>query len=108
MSSKVEILLRFSLFVADYRFQTNRREDEYSVDGDNALRLLHRIVLGIRKSVPKDFVLGIKLNAGDYVDGMTCQDRALDHVCTIASWNRVDFIEISGGDYENPGAGTRG
>jgi 2,4-dienoyl-CoA reductase-like NADH-dependent reductase (Old Yellow Enzyme family) len=85
--------------------QTNKRTDIYSATRDNALYLLHRIVLAIRAVVPKEFVLGIKLNASDYVDDTEDaeQDRALDHVRTIAGWGFVDFIEISGGDYENPG-----
>ena len=61
-------------------------------------------MFAIRACVAKEFVLGIKLNAGDYVDGQAHDDlRALDHVRSIAAWGCVDFIEISGGDYENPG-----
>jgi hypothetical protein len=72
--------------------------------------------------VPVDFVLGVKVNASDYVDTSldaanilgddrmriesqkTVQElRALEHVRTMASWQMIDFIEISGGDYETPG-----
>jgi len=83
------------------------------------LRLLRRIVLSIRSIVPKEFIVGIKINAGDYVDSDVDKDMrfteisgqakdkqeelALDHVRTIGNWGGVDFIEISGGDYENPG-----
>ena len=65
----------------------------------------------IRYVVPSNFVLGIKINAADYVT-TACDDKhkqdsippdALHHIHDIASWGLVDFIEISGGDYEMPG-----
>lgn len=69
---------------------------------------------GIRKVVPRDFVVGVKLNGADYLDSELAdkrkadanraqEHRALEHVKNIASWQSVDFIEVSGGDYENPG-----
>ncbi|CAK5261978.1 unnamed protein product [Mycena citricolor] len=69
----------------------------YSAQG---LKLLHRIADGIRMSVPSDFVLGIKINSADYSSNETT--LVFEHFRTIASWGLFDFIEISGGDYENP------
>ena len=49
------------------------------------------------------------MNAADYINsgkdecGTKDEDRVLDHVRTIASWGMLDFIEVSGGDYERPG-----
>lgn len=54
----------------------------------------------IRGSTKPSFVLGVKLNAADYVEGGQDESIALEHVKTIASWKLFDFIEISGGDYE--------
>jgi len=49
------------------------------------------------------------LNAVDYAGGTTRDrdatvdaDLPLKHFLEVASWGSVDFIEISGGDYENP------
>lgn len=88
---------------------------------ENPLLLLHRIVASIRAPgvVPEDFIVGVKLNAADYIvtevnGGDTCDtlyaspphaedERALEHIREIAAWGSVDLIEISGGDYENPG-----
>lgn len=97
--------------------QTNARTDEYSTHPDDVLRLLHRIVTSIRAVVPQNFILGMKLNVSDYVDTgpaetqrartaseVASEDRALGHIRTIALWGGVDFLEISGGDYEKPGA----
>lgn len=74
--------------------------------------MVHEIVEGIRAIVPNDFVIGVKINSADYIEtgerpstervSMETQ-RVLDHIRTIALWGMVDFIEISGGDYESPG-----
>ncbi|TFK32011.1 hypothetical protein BDQ12DRAFT_692598 [Crucibulum laeve] len=96
--------------------KSNTRIDDYSVAPKNVLRLLHRVVTSIREAVPAQFVVGLKLNAADYLtplpsagssvtDTQTTgsqEDRALKHVLAIAQWGSIDFIEISGGDYEKP------
>jgi 2,4-dienoyl-CoA reductase-like NADH-dependent reductase (Old Yellow Enzyme family) len=87
--------------------QSNKRTDAYSALTD-PLHFLRRIVSAIRAPdvVPDNFILGIKLNAADYAHGASStdgEDRVLQHVRDIAGWNTVDFIEVSGGNYENPG-----
>jgi 2,4-dienoyl-CoA reductase-like NADH-dependent reductase (Old Yellow Enzyme family) len=88
--------------------QSNTRSDAYGVP----LHLLQRIASSIREVLPRPFVLGVKLSSSDYVGAGSVHDaraeeearnRALAHVTDIASWDMIDFIEISGGDYENPG-----
>ena len=85
--------------------QSNFRTDEYSASSENALRLLRRIVASIRDAVPADFVVGIKFNVRNHLSGdqTEAEARVLDHFKSIAVWNSIDFIEVSGGDYENPG-----
>ncbi|KAF5351519.1 hypothetical protein D9758_007180 [Tetrapyrgos nigripes] len=92
--------------------KANKRTDSYSTSTpENALRLLRHIVLSIRAAVKREnFVLGIKFNTSDYSSSdeneskrmHEQEDIALGHICDIARWGNVDFIEISGGDYENP------
>jgi 2,4-dienoyl-CoA reductase-like NADH-dependent reductase (Old Yellow Enzyme family) len=69
-------------------------------------------VTAIREVLPRPFVLGVKLSSSDYVGAGSVQnaraeeeaeDRAVSHVVDVARWGMIDFIEISGGDYENPG-----
>ena len=85
---------------------TNKRTDSYSCD--KSLDLIQTIIDRIRAQTPKDFVISIKLNAADYTSGSTesnlttLEQRALQHLMTIASWATVDIIEVSGGDYETP------
>lgn len=75
--------------------------------------MVRKIAEGIHAVVPKDFVIGVKINSADYVEAgegpsdervLKETQRVLDHIRTIALWGMVDFIEISGGDYESPGA----
>ncbi|GJE85310.1 FMN-linked oxidoreductase [Phanerochaete sordida] len=81
--------------------QSNVRMDEYS-SSTSPLRLLSQVVLAIREVVPPRFAIGIKLNAADYAQGSCDEDLVLQHVREIAEWRTVDFIEVSGGNYENP------
>ncbi|KAF8205291.1 hypothetical protein K438DRAFT_1818898 [Mycena galopus ATCC 62051] len=84
--------------------KSNTRIDEYSCSSGNPLSFLQRVVTEIRAAVPTNFVLGLKINSADYAESYADTDvsPALDHVRTVASWGSVDFIEISGGDYEKP------
>ncbi|KAG1763479.1 hypothetical protein EDD22DRAFT_887069 [Suillus occidentalis] len=89
--------------------KSNIRSDEFSVAPENVTRMLSEIVGAIRKVVPTTFIIGIKINSADYLNSGSTEEasqegerRVLDHIRTIASWGVVDFIEISGGDYEKP------
>ena len=66
----------------------------------------------IRAVLPRPFVLGVKLSSSDYIGAGSghdpraeeeAEDRAVAHVVEVAQWDMIDFIEVSGGDYENPG-----
>ncbi|KAF8761855.1 NADH:flavin oxidoreductase / NADH oxidase family [Rhizoctonia solani] len=82
--------------------KNNGRTDDYGPP--NELKLLHDIVSTIRAEprIPDSFVIGVKLNAGDYAGDQAAEEHALSHVRSIAAWRKVDFLEISGGDYESP------
>lgn len=90
--------------------QSNFRTDDYSID--QSIELIHTIVSCIRREVPKEFILSIKLSATDYSTAGSSteaslsegESRALEHILAIAQWGGVDIIEISGGDYEKPGS----
>ena len=95
-------------------YQSNVRNDAYSAN-HSPLYLLQRIVTSIRAVLPRPFVLGVKLNSSDYVGAGSvrdpraeeeAEDRAVAHVIDIARWDMIDFIEVSGGDYENPGTSS--
>ncbi|SPO22071.1 related to NADH oxidase [Ustilago trichophora] len=82
--------------------RTNLRTDQYGGSAENRARLMLEIVDLIRKQVKDDFLIGIKLNSSDYVQGGLTEDDALLNVKWLAETGSVDFVEISGGNYENP------
>lgn len=82
--------------------RTNQRTDKYGGSARNRFRIVEEIILEIRKRLPKEFVVGIKLNSADYVHGGLTEDDALLNVQWLAEMGCVDFVEISGGNYENP------
>ncbi|KAH7928629.1 FMN-linked oxidoreductase [Leucogyrophana mollusca] len=88
--------------------KSNIRQDRYSAEPNNALRLAQEIVEAVRLVVPPHFIVGVKINSADYAESGSSSEwaakedhRVLNHIRTIAGW-AVDFIEISGGDYEKP------
>ena len=82
--------------------KTNLRTDEYGGSPENRARLLLEIADIIRKQVSDDFLIGVKLNSSDYVQGGLTEDDALQNIKWLAESGNVDFVEISGGNYENP------
>lgn len=83
--------------------RTNQRTDQYGGSAENRFRIIREIVAGIRDRIQdRQFVVGIKLNSADYVHGGLTEDDALQNVKWLAEMGTVDFVEISGGNYENP------
>lgn len=83
--------------------KSNRRTDEYGGSSQNRIRLTLRIFEEIRKVIPLPFSLSIKMNSADFQKGGLTPEDVLDMVRAIAYHPaKVDFIEISGGDYESP------
>lgn len=81
---------------------TNKRTDEYGGSLANRSRIVIEIVQRIRKRVPESFILGIKINSVEFqkggFDAAECKE-----LCAALEANRVDFVELSGGTYEEIG-----
>ncbi len=80
----------------------NRRTDAYGGSIEARMRLLIETVEAVRASVPSDFVVAVKLNATDQLDGGLTEDEALEVVAGLEG-KGVDLLDISGGTYF-PGA----
>ena len=79
----------------------NLRQDKYGGSVEKRLTIVLEIVKEIRAKLPASFCVGVKLNSSDYVKGGLTADDALSNVKGLALSGGVDFIEISGGTYEN-------
>ncbi|KAI9838373.1 MAG: hypothetical protein M1819_005641 [Sarea resinae] len=78
---------------------TNKRTDKYGGSLENRARLITEIAQAIRSRLPKEFVLGIKINSVEFQEkGFTPQEAK--QLCTILEANKFDFVELSGGTYE--------
>lgn len=80
--------------------RTNKRTDKYGGSPKNRARIVVEVIEAIRKVVPKTFCVGIKLNSVDHQSKKELGEciEQLEEICR----DGLDFLEISGGTYENP------
>lgn len=78
---------------------TNKRTDKYGGSLENRSRLIIEIAQAIQKRVPKDFIIGIKLNSVEFQKGGFDTEEC-KKLCASLEANRFDFVELSGGTYE--------
>lgn len=79
----------------------NRREDKWGGSLENRMRFLVEIYHAIRAMVQPEFLVGLKLNSADFQKGGFDETDSIQVVQKMAELG-IDFIEISGGNYENP------
>ena len=78
---------------------TNRRTDQYGGSLANRSRIIIEIAQRIRQRVPQSFILGIKINSIEFQKGGFDTDECKE-LCTSLEANRFDFVELSGGTFE--------
>lgn len=84
----------------DLNIQTNRRTDKYGGSPSNRARIVVEIIEAVRNVVPKSFCIGLKLNSADLHSAGELED-SIEQIRCIEKAG-IDFLEISGGSYENP------
>lgn len=81
--------------------KTNRRTDKWGGTLENRSRLLLEIIREARQKIKPGFAIGVKLNSADFQHGGFSHDDCL----SVVEWlntEKIDFIEVSGGNYEQP------
>ncbi|KAF2030425.1 FMN-linked oxidoreductase [Setomelanomma holmii] len=86
-----------SLFMSP---RLNHRADAYGGSPTNRVRIITEIIHAIRAIVPATFAVGIKLNSAD-VQHSNDTAEAIEQIHLIIAAG-IDFLEISGGTYEDP------
>jgi 2,4-dienoyl-CoA reductase-like NADH-dependent reductase (Old Yellow Enzyme family) len=87
--------------------RVNKRTDQWGGSLQNRMRFLLAVIKAVRATVKREFVVGIKINSADFQKGAFSEEDSLA-VITALLQNydddamRLDFIEISGGTYEDP------
>ncbi|PBJ05450.1 NADH:flavin oxidoreductase/NADH oxidase [Flavobacterium sp. ACN6] len=90
------------LFHQFYSQVINQRTDQYGGSFDNRIRLLIETVQEIRKVIPEEMPLMVRISAVDYIEtalGWTLQDSVA--LAKILKENGVDFITASAGGFTN-------
>ncbi len=79
----------------------NRRTDKWGGSLENRMRFLVEIYQAIRAVVQPEFLVGLKLNSADFQKGGFDESDSIQVVQKMSELG-IDFIEISGGNYESP------
>ncbi|OQE41854.1 hypothetical protein PENCOP_c004G04224 [Penicillium coprophilum] len=79
--------------------KTNLRTDAYGGTPEKRARFILEILSQTRKVVPATFAIGIKLNSADHSSATF--EETMTQIALLAEAG-IDFMEISGGSYEDP------
>jgi 2,4-dienoyl-CoA reductase-like NADH-dependent reductase (Old Yellow Enzyme family) len=82
----------------------NHRTDEWGGSLENRARFMLEVVRAVRKAVGNDFPVGVKMNSADFQQGGFSNEEATQVVRWLNA-ERIDLLELSGGNYEQPRAG---
>jgi len=79
----------------------NKRTDVWGGSLENRAKFLIEVIQAVRKSVKPEFIVSVKINSSDFQKGGFQFEDATSVINMIQKLG-VDFIEISGGNYEAP------
>jgi 2,4-dienoyl-CoA reductase-like NADH-dependent reductase (Old Yellow Enzyme family) len=81
---------------------TNQRTDKYGGSLQNRMRLSLEVAAAVKARVSESFILGMKVNSVEFQDkGFTPDEAVL--LCTALEGAGIDYVETSGGTYEQSG-----
>lgn len=80
--------------------KTNKRTDAYGGSPRKAAKIVADIIRAARAATPKGFTIGIKLNSVDHQSESALKD-CIEQLEVITEAG-IDFLEVSGGSYEDP------
>ncbi|GAA6059106.1 hypothetical protein JCM10212_002077 [Sporobolomyces blumeae] len=83
--------------------RTNKRTDAYGGSFENRSRIVFEALDEMKKRVPKDFILSMKLNSADFSEGGMTPEESKE-LCIKLDEAGLDIIELSGGTYETMGS----
>jgi 2,4-dienoyl-CoA reductase-like NADH-dependent reductase (Old Yellow Enzyme family) len=78
---------------------TNKRTDEYGGDPERRLRFVRETVAAVRAAVGKNFVVGIKIDADEYVPGGLTLEDTVRYVKQLEALGALDYFTVSCGIY---------
>lgn len=75
----------------------NKRRDKYGGDLRGRMTFLLGVMESVREAVGDDFVVGVRINADDFMPGGINLDDAKEIARTLEGTNKVDYISVSAG-----------
>lgn len=101
--SGVELHAAHGYLLSQFLSQTtNLRNDKYGGSLENRSRIIIDIAQRIRQRTKPGFVLGIKLNSVEFQERGFQPEEARE-LCSLLEKNTFDFVELSGGTFEETG-----
>ncbi len=79
----------------------NKRSDEWGGSLENRARFLVEVVKAAKAEAGPEFAVTVKLNSADFQKGGFSKDESMAVISMLNDYN-LDFIEVSGGNYEQP------
>jgi mycofactocin system FadH/OYE family oxidoreductase 2 len=74
---------------------SNQRQDEYGGSLDNRLRLAIEVIEAVRRTVGKDYTLGVRLCADEMIQGgLTLKDNQ-EIARRLEATGKIDFLDLS-------------
>ncbi|RBQ65686.1 hypothetical protein FVER53590_03185 [Fusarium verticillioides] len=80
--------------------KSNKRTDAYGGSAAARAKIIVDVVKAIRAATPANFCVGLKMNSADHQSPTELQE-CLEQIALITEVG-LDFLEVSGGSYENP------
>jgi 2,4-dienoyl-CoA reductase-like NADH-dependent reductase (Old Yellow Enzyme family) len=81
----------------------NTRTDRWGGSLENRARLVLSIVRAVRSELGPRFIVATKLNSSDFQKGGFTHEHSIE-VARMLQTEGIDFLEISGGNFESPAA----
>jgi 2,4-dienoyl-CoA reductase-like NADH-dependent reductase (Old Yellow Enzyme family) len=78
----------------------NFRDDEYGGSLDNRMRIVREVLDAVRERVGDEYVVGLQINASDFVDGGMDIDGYTEVGRRLAVTGQVDYLVIKAGTYK--------
>ncbi len=85
----------------------NRRTDEYGGSLANRFRFLREIVLAVREAVGRDFVVGVRVSADDFLEGELDRAERLAVARLLDELGALDFFSVTAGTVKSLGGRPR-
>jgi 2,4-dienoyl-CoA reductase-like NADH-dependent reductase (Old Yellow Enzyme family)/thioredoxin reductase len=94
----IEIMSAFSFLPASFLSPAmNHRTDQYGGSLENRMRFLLELVDSVRDSVGRDFVLGVKFDVDEFIEGGITFDEGIEIAKKLEATGKLDYLFPLGG-----------